>query len=40
LYPFIYRIDDGLWTMVHGDALSARRKMGIRIKVWYRVSSV
>jgi hypothetical protein len=24
LYPFLYRNDDGLWTTVHGDALSTR----------------
>jgi hypothetical protein len=27
LYPFTYRIDDGLWTTVHGDALSTRQKL-------------
>jgi hypothetical protein len=23
----LYRNDDGLWTMIHGDALSTRRKL-------------
>jgi hypothetical protein len=23
----VYRTDDGLWTTVHGDALSTRRKL-------------
>jgi hypothetical protein len=27
LYPFVYHTDDDLWTMVHGDALSTRRKL-------------
>jgi hypothetical protein len=27
LYPFLYRNDDGLWTKIHGDALSTRRKL-------------
>jgi hypothetical protein len=27
LYPFLYRNDDGLWTTIHGDALSTRRKL-------------
>jgi hypothetical protein len=26
-YPFLYRNDDGLWTMIHGDALPMRRKL-------------
>jgi hypothetical protein len=40
LYPFSYHNDVGLWTTIHGDWLSTRQKIGIRIKVWYRVSSV
>jgi hypothetical protein len=24
---FLYQNDDGLWTTVHGDALSTRRKL-------------
>jgi hypothetical protein len=27
IYPFLYQNDDGLWTMIHGDALSMRRKL-------------
>jgi hypothetical protein len=27
LYPFLYRNDDGLWTTIHGDALSTRQKL-------------
>jgi hypothetical protein len=27
VYPILYRNDDGLWTTIHGDALSTRRKL-------------
>jgi hypothetical protein len=40
IVSIFYHHYDGLWTTINGDALSTRWKIEIRIKVWYRVSSV
>jgi hypothetical protein len=40
LYPLSYHNDAGLWTTIHGDWLSTRWEIGIRINVLIPVSSV
>jgi hypothetical protein len=40
LYPLSYHNDAGLLTTIHGDWLSTRWKIGIRINVRIPVSSV
>jgi hypothetical protein len=40
IVSIFYRNDNGLWTTIHGDVLSMRREIGIRINVRIPVSSV
>jgi hypothetical protein len=40
IISIFYQNDNGLWTTIHGDVLSMRREIGIRINVRIPMSSV